>query len=88
MGVLDTLSGLRLRRSGQRSGFEQQLNLSSAQWGGDVVENQDLQGVPSQKWALVLAAVIYHFVEAPKQDYNTSPSQVTPSWPWGVPDYI
>ena len=31
MGVLDTLSGLRLRRSGQRSGFEQQLNLSSAQ---------------------------------------------------------
>ena len=58
MGVLDTLSGLRLRRSGQRSGFEQQLNLSSAEWAADVVENQDLQGgVPSQqqcKWFTIL----------------------------------
>ena len=63
-------------RSGQGSGFEQQLNLRE-EVGTSWWKTKIYKGAPSHK--------IYHFVEAPKQDYNTSPSQVTPSRAMGGP---
>ena len=79
MGVLDTLSGLSWEVVW---GVDLSSKLTWVRW-----KTKIYKGVPSQKWA-ALAAVIYHFVEGPKQDYNRTASQVTPSRPWGVPDYM